>query len=116
MSRKFTFTLFLTATLITSVGCSGSRLRNLISRSDYQSLEDLEAEDEATANRDESTDASFVSQTETTEAEKKERRGLLNLSSLFRRNRDENEIDPDPFVEEPDNVGPEWYEAHGHWY
>ena len=104
MSRKFTITLFLSAALISTVGCSGSRLRNLVSRSDYQSLEDLESEDALAADGNDSTDASFVSESDAqddVDSEKVERRGLLNLSSLFRRNKDNDEIDPDPFVETP---------------
>ncbi len=102
--------LLIAVTIISAVGCSGSRLRNMITRSDYKSLEQIEAQDSVKEAReaadrekalvadgsanygeklasqereiDEATDA--VSTEET-----KKKRGFLNLAGLLNRDVDE---------------------------
>lgn len=95
--------------LLGSTGCTGSRLRNLISRNDYQSLEEINAA-EAAEESTEAADTRLVSESREADAdadaeespaaevaEDSDRGGLLNLASLFRRDKDR--IAPDPFVE-----------------
>ncbi|MCR9199001.1 MAG: hypothetical protein NXI04_10180 [Planctomycetaceae bacterium] len=49
MATQKPLTLALTATLLFCTGCSGARLKNLIGRNDYSTLEELEREDDAYA-------------------------------------------------------------------
>lgn len=114
MFGKYTSVL-MALVLLAGTGCSTSRLRNLISRNDYQSLEEIEkteqqVDDQRSADDSSNPDTVLVSESreaeaedaedESGEAEKSERGGLLNLASLFRR--DKEEITPDPFVEGTD--------------
>ena len=109
MSFRNIYPVVLAGLLVVTSGCSGSRLRNLISRSDYRSLEELEEYDRAVAEADEDdteTRGSLVSREreltddETDEAEEPKRSRFLNFPALFRRGSDDSELGPDPFVEE----------------
>lgn len=95
--------LLLTACLcITSFGCKGTQLRNLLTRSDYESLEDPNKTDREADTSE--RPGSLVSQERevSPEAEdkapKSKRRGFFNISGLFGRG-DDDDIGSDPFVE-----------------
>lgn len=123
MIRSKSLTILLITIVVSSSGCSGSRLRNMITRSDYQSLDELEAQNRALA-----ASATSVEDSETEEpsTEKGRLRGLLasrqrtvseeessagsekkrnplNIAALFRRGTD-SDISPDPFVAETDEA------------
>ena len=112
---RLTLAFLLTVTAIT--GCSGGRLRNLISRSDYKTLEEVEAEDTLTAEREAAADQKafanaekelseskglLVSDESAVEADKadapEEKKSRFSLAGLFRRGDDSEEVTPDPFV------------------
>ena len=91
--------------LLSSVGCSGSRLRSLVTRSDYKTLEELEARDAEDAERaivdkslSGSDSARFASQERELDEEESSR---FSLSRLFSRKSDDSEIGEDPFVDAP---------------
>ena len=97
--------------LLSSVGCSGSRLRSLVTRSDYQTLEELEARDAEDAERaivdkslSGSDSARFASQERELDEEESSR---FSLSLLFSRKSDDSEIGEDPFVDAPSTAAVE---------
>lgn len=111
------FSLMLAALCLVASGCTGTPLRNLLTRSDYESLEDLESEEGAVQSTGRSD--SLVSQErEVTpdedkpdaEKPKSKRRGLFNLSALFGGGSDD-EIGSDPFVEPVDEADVETAES-----
>lgn len=117
MSPTRILTILMATLIVSNAGCTGSRLRNLISRSDYQSIEDLEAQDALVAEReaaarekalaaggDEADKEVLVSQErdlddDASDAEPVKKRSLFNFAALFNRKSDDSELGADPFVE-----------------
>lgn len=111
-----TTSLLLAVTVLAVSGCSGSRLRNMITRSDYKSLEQIEAQDSVkeareTADREKAiaagtagaeADTKLVAQqndaTADADAEEPKKRSRLSLAGLLNRDVAEDEISPDPFL------------------
>jgi len=97
------------ATLVlATAGCSGSRLRSLVTRSDYQSLEELEAKDALAVERSiadkegtlaASDKSQLVSQSREVDADEPEDSKWFSISRLFSRESDDSELGTDPFVE-----------------
>ncbi|HIF00163.1 MAG TPA: hypothetical protein EYG03_00110 [Planctomycetes bacterium] len=109
-------TILIAGTLLGASGCSGTRLRNLITRSDYVSLEELEAQDaaaEAIVAESEEPESSGqlvsseqeLSADDATAGEKK-KKSWFSFAALLGRSSDDSELGPDPFVEVED-VGTE---------
>ena len=116
--------ILLTVCVIAStVGCSGSRVRNLVTRADYKSAEELDALDARTAEReaaarelalsagetDNSTetdgllvsserDATNDEEESGDEAKDPSRFSFAGIASLFKRKNDDSEVTPDPFA------------------
>ena len=112
--------LLIAATLVSVTGCSGSRLRNMVTRSDYKSLDELAAQDSVKEAREAADreralvtngataggEGKLVSQQrevadaaddgKTEEPDKK--RGFLNLAGMLSRDGKDHEISPDPFL------------------
>lgn len=115
MVAKQLIPILLAGAIVSSVGCSGSRLRNMVGRSDYQSLEELDALDGDKANESEAVaqyeagerSGKLVSQTSELPAEpeddiatiEKKRKGFFDFVKVFNRNSDREEFAPDPFAE-----------------
>ena len=104
--------VFLMLLTVVMSGCAGSKLRNLVTRSDYQSLEELEAADARDAAllekkvRDQEAKEALVSSGKAVDAddaestsEEPKRGGIFNLASFFTRKPSMSEIEPDPFVD-----------------
>lgn len=132
-------TLSLAAILFSSAitGCSGGRLKNLVSRSDYMTLEEVEKEDALTAEREaeadrkafanaekelsgtegqlvssEKADGATGTATDTETVEPETKRSRFSLAGLFRRGEDaESEVTPDPFVPESEKLPKSEFEA-----
>ena len=101
-------TFILATILIATSGCSGSRLRNLVSRSDYRSLEELEARDALAAEKSKAEqNGAFSDSTRLASSEREiveeESSGApkFSLSRLFGRSDDNSELGSDPFIEPP---------------
>lgn len=101
-------TLVVASAILATAGCSGAKLRNLISRNDYQSLEELEAADSSFNNSAEEAIAGsdkdrsrFVSDRNELEEEEEARDGRFSIARLLRRKPAamETEFGEDPFVE-----------------
>jgi hypothetical protein len=102
-------TILIAGTLIGASGCSGTRLRNLITRSDYVSLEELEAQDaavEAVVAESEESDSSEQlvsseqeSSTDDAAAGEKKKKSWFSFAALLGRSSDDSELGPDPFVD-----------------
>ena len=102
-------TILVAGTLLGASGCSGTRLRNLITRSDYVSLDELEAQDAASemavAESEESKSSEQLvssekesSEDDTTAGEKK-KKSRFSFAALLGRSSDDSEVGPDPFVD-----------------
>ncbi|MEQ9406164.1 MAG: hypothetical protein RIK87_00500 [Fuerstiella sp.] len=113
-------TILMASMIISSLGCTGSRLGNLVTRSDYQTLEELEAADaiastEASEEPEEASRSRFSSlltrnrdaETEENDTEPQKRRSIFSFASLFNRNPDDSALEPDPFVEAENASTPE---------
>lgn len=106
MATQKSLSLTLTATLLFCTGCSGARLKNLIGRNDYSTLEELEREDDAYAelyDEAENDSASrFVSQTREIDDPVdpvEDPPSRFSLGRLFGRDRDDEFADlEDPFA------------------
>ena len=121
MKNHFKLILALLLTTSAVTGCSGGRLRNLISRSDYMTLDEVEAQDALTAEREASADEKAFASAEqelsdsdkngllaSSESRKEseedadapeEKKSRFSLAGLFRRgDTSEDEVTPDPFV------------------
>ena len=102
-------TILIAGTLLGTSGCSGTRLRNLITRSDYLSLEELEAQDAAAetavAKSDESESGEkLVSSKEElseddTKAGEEKKKSWFSFAALLGRSSDDSDLGPDPFVD-----------------
>jgi len=126
MSNSRTQTILVFALLISAAGCSGSRLRNMVGRSEYVPIEELEADGTIESERkvadrrqqmladssDEQTDGELVSQQREVaereaETEPPTRKGFFDFVKNMRKS-DENkeEFAPDPFatVADPEKV------------
>ncbi len=108
--------LLIAVTIVSAVGCSGSRLRNMITRSDYKSLEQIEAQDSVKEAREaadrekaiaagkagtEANTKLVAQQKEATadaDAEEPKKRNRLSLAGLLNRDVEEDKISPDPFL------------------
>lgn len=113
VTKKLTLLIF-TVLILSNFGCSGSRLRNMVGRSEYSSLEDIEPQDPAdSASRQgealakDSTrdrDGSLVSESRELDSAdpvtvEKQRKGFLDFVKVFNRKSDTDEFAPDPFAE-----------------
>lgn len=117
VTKKITF-LFLASLILSNVGCSGSRLRNMVGRSEYSTLEELEAQDadgsqgaqgEALADSaSRNRTGSLVSNSRELDSadaqadpdvKQKQRKGFFDFAKVFNRKTDEAEFAPDPFAE-----------------
>lgn len=106
MATQKTLTFALTATLLFASGCSGSRLKNLIGRNDYATLEELEREDDAYADlydEIDETDSRFVSQSREVDEPvdpTEEPKSRFSLSRLLGRDKTETDFADmeDPFA------------------
>lgn len=103
-------TILVAGLLIGASGCSGTRLRNLITRSDYVSLEELEAQDDAAAEtavadseQSESSEKLVSSEQESSEddeqAGQEKKKSWFSFAALLGRSSDESELGTDPFVD-----------------
>ena len=103
-------TILVAGLLIGASGCSGTRLRNLITRSDYMSLEELEAQDDAAAEtavadseESESIEKLVSSEQESSEdgeqAGEEKKKSWFSFAALLGRSSDDSEIGTDPFVD-----------------
>ncbi|MDG2129416.1 MAG: hypothetical protein P8K08_15560 [Fuerstiella sp.] len=102
-------TILIAGMLIGASGCSGTRLRNLITRSDYLSLEELEAQDKAAETvAAESAQSELGEQLVSSELESSEddetpdeekKKSWFSLAALLGRSSDDSEVSPDPFVD-----------------
>lgn len=101
-------TLFIAMLMVSSVGCSSSRFRNLLSRSEYQSLEELEAEG-ATGTDGESALVSQEREIDEDESKKPSRRSLFNLAAFIRGRDADEDLTSDPFVDS--EVGEEEFDS-----
>ncbi|MCP4510119.1 MAG: hypothetical protein GY826_27420 [Fuerstiella sp.] len=106
-------TILIAGTLLGTSGCSGTRLRSLITRSDYVSLEELEAQDAAAvaeSKESESSESLVSSEQEASEddanAAEKKKKSWFSFAALLGRSSDDSELGPDPFVD-TEEVGTE---------
>ncbi|MEO2017952.1 MAG: hypothetical protein ABGZ53_26675 [Fuerstiella sp.] len=105
-------TILIAGTLLGASGCSGTRLRSLITRSDYVSLEELEAQDAAAeaaiaeSEESKSSEQLVSSEQESSEddakATEEKKKSWFSFAALLRRSSDDSELGPDPFVEVDD--------------
>lgn len=106
MAAQKPLTIALTATLLFCTGCSGARLKNLIGRNDYSTLEELEREDDAYAElydeAESGSDSRFVSQSREVDEPVDpvdESPSRFSFGRLFGRDRDDEFADlEDPFA------------------
>ncbi len=116
VTKKITF-LLLASLIVSHVGCSGSRLRNMVGRSEYSSLEEMEEQDadgplgaqgEAVASdSNNKRTGSLVSATRELDpaepadpvVKQKQRKGFFDFAKVFNRKSDVEEFAPDPFSE-----------------
>lgn len=104
MAKNILIPVVLTIVLTSSVGCSGSRLRNMVGRSDYSSIEELEEADAyAEYEGYKRKDVLAAQERELTEEDpatiQKQRKGFFDFVKVFNRKSDEDEFAPDPFTE-----------------
>ena len=108
-------TLLIAGVLLSTTGCSGSRLRNLVSRADYASMDEIdaiEAERKAADERQESlaelaeserTDVLVSRERELPDRESDEetaaRKSFFDFAKVFSRKSESDEFSPDPFAE-----------------
>jgi hypothetical protein len=93
-------TILVAGTLLGASGCSGTRLRNLITRSDYVSLEELEAQDAAAETAiAESGESESSEQEAAADAGDEKKKSWFSFASLLGRSSDDSELSPDPFVD-----------------
>jgi hypothetical protein len=102
-------TILVAGLLIGASGCSGTRLRNLITRSDYMSMEELEAQDAAAETavaesaESESSEKLVSSEQESSEDDEKsgdeKKKSWFSFAALLGRSSDDSELSPDPFVD-----------------
>ena len=101
MPTKHKLSIALTASLLFTTGCSGARLKNLIGRNDYQTLEELEREDSSYADLYDDADekdSRFVSQTREIDEpvdplddlEDEQPRSRFGFGRLFGRDKDDD--------------------------
>lgn len=113
VTKKLTF-LLLTSLILSNVGCSGSRLRNMVGRSEYSSLDELEARESggplgaqgeslANGSGNDGT-SSLVSESQELDSAdpvvvQKRRKGFFDFAKVFNRKSNDDEFAPDPFSE-----------------
>lgn len=106
MARNKILTVVLASVILCVSGCSGGRLRNLISRNDYHSLEALDEQGDFYADSDDQAIASadkdssrFVSDQRELDAPESAKEGRFSIARLLRGKSPEAGFGEDPFVE-----------------
>lgn len=103
MKPNKTYMLVLTSVLLLNSGCSGGRLRNLIGRNDYQSLEELDRMDDAYADR-ELNDSTIARRGETSRTVSQQRElgekepSRFSISRLLKGKTPQADFGEDPFL------------------
>ena len=94
----------LASVLLLTSGCSGGRLRNLISRSDYQSLEELEQQDDVYGDRyGDDSDKARLQETSRTVSQQRELNeeepSRFSISRLLKGKKPKTAFGEDPFLD-----------------
>lgn len=89
MKRRNHTLLFATVVMVSISGCSGGKLRNLLSRNDYQSLQELDAQQPGLPNSN---------KTQVVSAETDENKSIFKLPGFLKGEEESSVIAPDPFI------------------
>lgn len=104
MAPNKAYMITLAAILLLNSGCSGGRLRNLISRSDYQSLDELDLQDDdfgdrygndSAIDRAQNTSRTVSQQRELLDDEKPSR---FSITRMLKRKKPDADFGEDPFL------------------